>query len=153
MVCVSQHALRQTPPPLLADGYCCGRYASYWNAFLYLTRFISDINRCIKVSNASNGFKSYDLTYIKVNDNLILDDCISEDIQIITAIISQRPPDVFLLPAKMDFMMMARLTLEVFPVFRIIIKILKSLFSYLKLGSPCQLAVLPLPADFATILY
>ena len=30
-VCISQHALRQTPP---ADGYCCGRYASYWNAFL-----------------------------------------------------------------------------------------------------------------------
>ena len=29
---VSQHALRQTP---LADGYCCGRYASYWNAFLF----------------------------------------------------------------------------------------------------------------------
>ena len=26
-----QHALRQTPP---ADGYCCGQYASYWNAFL-----------------------------------------------------------------------------------------------------------------------
>ena len=22
-----------TPPP--GDGYCCGRYASYWNAFLY----------------------------------------------------------------------------------------------------------------------
>ena len=32
--CVSQHALRQTPPPP-ADGYCCGRYASYWNAFLF----------------------------------------------------------------------------------------------------------------------
>ena len=31
--CVSQHALRQTPPPP-ADGYCCVRYASYWNAFL-----------------------------------------------------------------------------------------------------------------------
>ena len=30
---VSQHALRQTTP---ADGYCCGRYASYWNAFLFL---------------------------------------------------------------------------------------------------------------------
>ena len=30
---VSQDALRQTPPP--ADGYCCGRYASYWNAFLF----------------------------------------------------------------------------------------------------------------------
>ena len=29
---VSQHALRQTP---LADGYCCGRYASYWNTFLF----------------------------------------------------------------------------------------------------------------------
>ena len=25
---------RYTPPP--ADGYCCGRYASYWNAFLLL---------------------------------------------------------------------------------------------------------------------
>ena len=32
--CVSQHALRQTPPPP-ADGYCCGRYASYWNALLF----------------------------------------------------------------------------------------------------------------------
>ena len=41
---VSQHALGQTPPgrppPLWADtplpgGHCCGRYASYWNAFLY----------------------------------------------------------------------------------------------------------------------
>ena len=24
----------QTPPPPPRDGYCCGRYASYWNAFL-----------------------------------------------------------------------------------------------------------------------
>ena len=31
---VSQHTLNQTPPP--ADGYCWGRYASYWNAFLLL---------------------------------------------------------------------------------------------------------------------
>ena len=31
---VSQHALRQTPPP--PDGYCCSRYASYWNAFLFI---------------------------------------------------------------------------------------------------------------------
>ena len=30
---VSQHALRQTPPS--AEGYCCGRYALYWNAFLF----------------------------------------------------------------------------------------------------------------------
>ena len=22
-------------PPLPADGYCCGRYASYWNVFLF----------------------------------------------------------------------------------------------------------------------
>ena len=28
---VHQHALMQTPS---ADGYCCGQYASYWNAFL-----------------------------------------------------------------------------------------------------------------------
>ena len=28
---VSQHALRQTP----LDGYCCGRYPSYWNEFLW----------------------------------------------------------------------------------------------------------------------
>ena len=30
---VSQHALRQTLP---ADSYCCGRYASYWNAFMFI---------------------------------------------------------------------------------------------------------------------
>ena len=32
---VSQDALRQTHTPQ-ADSYCCGRYASYWNAFLFL---------------------------------------------------------------------------------------------------------------------
>ena len=33
---VSQHALRQTtPPPPPRDGYCCGWYASYSNAFLF----------------------------------------------------------------------------------------------------------------------
>ena len=31
---VSQHALRQIPP---VDSYCCRQYASYWNAFLYLS--------------------------------------------------------------------------------------------------------------------
>ena len=36
----SQHALRQTPPPG-RDGHCCGRYASYWNAFLFLYNFSS----------------------------------------------------------------------------------------------------------------
>ena len=28
--------LEQTPPPPGRDGYCCGRYASYWNAFFFL---------------------------------------------------------------------------------------------------------------------
>ena len=32
----------ETPP---ADGYCCGRYASYWNAFLFL--FIFTLNFCV----------------------------------------------------------------------------------------------------------
>ena len=28
----------QTPPPPPPDDYCCGRYASYWNAFLFKLR-------------------------------------------------------------------------------------------------------------------
>ena len=32
----SRHPPQSRPPPPLADGYCCGRYASYWNAFLFL---------------------------------------------------------------------------------------------------------------------
>ena len=36
-VCVSQHALKQTPP---MDGYCHGQYASYWNAFLFCCCFL-----------------------------------------------------------------------------------------------------------------
>ena len=31
---VSQHVLRQTIPG--RDGYYCGQYTSYWNAFLFL---------------------------------------------------------------------------------------------------------------------
>ena len=46
---VSQHALRQTPP---ADGYCCGRYASYWNAFLFSIRFAEN---CIKMKKKWTG--------------------------------------------------------------------------------------------------
>ena len=30
-----------TPPPL-SDGHCCGRYASYWNAFLFRGLFSSN---------------------------------------------------------------------------------------------------------------
>ena len=36
--CESQRVLRQTPLPTM-DGYCCRWYASYWNAFLFCTRF------------------------------------------------------------------------------------------------------------------
>ena len=32
---VSQHALWKAPPPPPVDGYCCRRYAPYWNAFLF----------------------------------------------------------------------------------------------------------------------
>ena len=36
---VSQHALREIPPPPPADSYYCGQYASYWNAFLFTSLF------------------------------------------------------------------------------------------------------------------
>ena len=43
--CVSQHAVRQTlPPPPAADGYCCGRYTSYWNAFLFHKVSVASVN-------------------------------------------------------------------------------------------------------------
>ena len=31
---------RQVPPPPQADGCCCGRYASYWNAFLFYKYYL-----------------------------------------------------------------------------------------------------------------
>ena len=38
---------KQTPdtrhPP--ADGYCCGRYASYWNAFLYMFKNLMKVQK------------------------------------------------------------------------------------------------------------
>ena len=33
--------LVETPPPPPRDGYCCWRYASYWNAFLFLKVLVS----------------------------------------------------------------------------------------------------------------
>ena len=33
------------PPPPPADGYCSGRYASYWNAFLFVAIF--KLSACI----------------------------------------------------------------------------------------------------------
>ena len=50
-VAVSQYALRQTPPTP-ADGYCCGRYASYWNAFLFSIIFeliVLVIHLCLQI--------------------------------------------------------------------------------------------------------
>ena len=40
----SKHPPRSRQPPL-ADGYCCGRYASYWNAFLFGKMFAE---KCMK---------------------------------------------------------------------------------------------------------
>ena len=48
---------RQTPPPW-ADGHCCGRYASYWNAFLFnlliwlghLVNCANQLVDCLKIS-------------------------------------------------------------------------------------------------------
>ena len=33
----SRHPPGQNPTPHPEDGYCCGRYASYWNAFLWIS--------------------------------------------------------------------------------------------------------------------
>ena len=45
-----------TPPP--ADGYCCGRYASYWNAFLFwkaMRAFVMWSHRCRALSFGSTS--------------------------------------------------------------------------------------------------
>ena len=61
--CVSQHALRQNPPPTV-DGYCHGRYASYWNAFLFiyarlqLSQFGPTYTSCPFSASVSSPFKS-----------------------------------------------------------------------------------------------
>ena len=35
----------RNPPPPQADGYCCGRYASYWNAFLLFNSMPTSNNK------------------------------------------------------------------------------------------------------------
>ena len=82
-VCVSQHELGQTPPgthplpsacwdtppcPVHAGihppgGHCCGRYASYWNAFLYLYVSIAHVllslqNQLIKTNWRGNHLQN-----------------------------------------------------------------------------------------------
>ena len=54
---VSQHALRQTPSPV--DGYCCGRYASYWNAFLFsLFSLLGRIHHSQGYNNRIHSFQN-----------------------------------------------------------------------------------------------
>ena len=42
--CIPACIEADTPPP--GDGYCCGRYASYWNAFLFLITLKSMRSQC-----------------------------------------------------------------------------------------------------------
>ena len=53
----------ETPPgsrhtPREADGYCCGRYASYWNAFLFLVdlRNILLLTKSISTNTKNKSF-------------------------------------------------------------------------------------------------
>ena len=43
----SGHPPEQTPLP--ADGYCCGRYASYWKAFLFWMKINLTWTHCIRL--------------------------------------------------------------------------------------------------------
>ena len=54
--CASQHAPRQTPPPV--DGYCHRWYASYWNAFLLFSSFLKDRATSKNVKILSKHFLS-----------------------------------------------------------------------------------------------
>ena len=40
--------------PPQADAYCCGRYASYWNAFLLLKRNITGLGNRVRLSSGRN---------------------------------------------------------------------------------------------------
>ena len=51
-VCIPA-SLRQTPPPV--DSYCCGLYASYWNAFLFIYVFNSLLQQNAFKLNEVNG--------------------------------------------------------------------------------------------------
>ena len=51
--CVSQHALGQTPSP--PDGHCSGRYASYWNAFLFGKIFAENCMKMKEIGRNGEG--------------------------------------------------------------------------------------------------
>ena len=55
--CVSQNALRRPPPPPV-DGYCRGRYASYWNAFLFHSSFTLPVDEYLICLTAEFNFIS-----------------------------------------------------------------------------------------------
>ena len=44
-------ACTEADPPTPADGYCCGRYASYWNAFLLIPCCLKTKMKKIKIKN------------------------------------------------------------------------------------------------------
>ena len=44
------------PPPPPADGYCCGRYASYWNAFLFLTELYTTVSSRLWIKDTPSLF-------------------------------------------------------------------------------------------------
>ena len=53
----------QTPP---RDGHCCGRYASYWNAFLFQMKWNKTVSKILvficgkETSNVAQLIKSFD---------------------------------------------------------------------------------------------
>ena len=48
------------------DGYCCGRYASYWNAFLLLDLFVYLLVNCVN----TQSYISIQNTFLSVKHKL-----------------------------------------------------------------------------------
>ena len=49
-----------TSPPLPADGYCCGQYASYWNAYLLICMYASTVMSVMcKICHNDRNFKIF----------------------------------------------------------------------------------------------
>ena len=58
--------LVETPP----DGYCCRRYASYWNAFLFVAKFCIDL--CKNFESLSTSISNKTLCFQKLSDLFLL---------------------------------------------------------------------------------
>ena len=65
-VCVCIPACTWRHPP--ADGYCCGRYASYWNAFLFLMLF----NFLLNCKMIWTGFWTSKIFFANTNEDLFV---------------------------------------------------------------------------------